>query len=114
MTTDFSITTEKSKRFSYLVLKGSMTAKNIIEIRRSFDALLKTELLVMLDISSVDMLDSMGVGIIVNFHRLLYSKRGKLAVVCNSPDIRGVLEIADLDKLLPIYHSRKEAEDDFK
>ncbi|MBL8028054.1 MAG: STAS domain-containing protein [Fibrobacteres bacterium] len=110
MGNEFSVAVGTTKNFAIIKLNGSMSAKNIIEIRKIFEETLKKNSSIVVDLSGVTLLDSMGVGILVNFYRIVSAKRGQFAAVCPPSDPRDILEVADLHRLFQIFDTMEEAE----
>jgi anti-anti-sigma factor len=113
MSTDLNVKTGNSPRFAFIALSGAMAARNILGIKQAFETQLKNSTSIVVDLSGVTLLDSMGVGIIVNFFRIVSGKRGRFAVICPESEAKEILEISDLGRLFPIYDSLAEAEEKF-
>jgi anti-sigma B factor antagonist len=60
------------------------------------------------DLSSVDFLDSCGINCLVRARALLGRDDRPLAIVCPAGNVRRVLELTGLDELVPVYGSRDE------
>lgn len=64
---------------------------------------------VLIDLKSVDYVDSSGLGALLFGHRQLKSNSGKLKLVHLSTKIRTLIKIAKLDDILEGFSSEKEA-----
>ena len=64
---------------------------------------------VVVDFEYVAFLDSTGIGVLLSAERKLRARGGKLIVVCDTPLIRRVFEIAGLTDVLNVTPSRREA-----
>lgn len=58
-----------------------------------------------LDLRGVEYLDSFGVGVIMGAVRRARNGGGDLALVCGDAPVREVLEVAGLDRMLPLHAS---------
>ena len=61
-----------------------------------------------IDLSTVDFLDSCGIHCLVRARALLGRDDRPIALVCPPGNVRRVLELAALDELFPLYRSRAE------
>ncbi|MBL8762775.1 MAG: STAS domain-containing protein [Phycisphaerae bacterium] len=61
------------------------------------------------DLSQVTMLPSIGLGMLVSLHRKCKEKAGRLAICNLSPDLLNVLKLTHLDRLLTICKDREAA-----
>ena len=61
-----------------------------------------------IDLSTVDFLDSCGIHCLVRARALLGRDDRPIALVCPPGNVRRVLELAALDELFPLYGSREE------
>ena len=90
--------------FTYY-LRGAITAENAEAVRdqvanaygREGDGDL------ILEMSEVDFLDSMGVGMLVSLSRIVRARRSTLRLCGLQPSPRMVLEITRIDRIIPIY-----------
>ncbi|MBD3314754.1 MAG: STAS domain-containing protein [Chitinivibrionales bacterium] len=94
-----------------------VTASGVVKIRESGDSF--SEILgktlheekgpVLVDLSGVDALDSTGLGEMVAYLRKFRLQGRSFAILASAPRIRKLLEFTNLDRTLPVYHSRDEA-----
>lgn len=64
---------------------------------------------VVLDMSAVPFVDSMGVHVLVGAARELRQRLGKLVLVSGDPSVRRLVELTRLDLLAPLFDSREAA-----
>jgi anti-sigma B factor antagonist len=64
---------------------------------------------VVVSMASVEYIDSSGLGTLVGGLKRVSEKSGKIAVVCNSGQIRKVFEITGLEKVFPIFEEETDA-----
>lgn len=62
-----------------------------------------------LDLTQLEMLNTLALGIILELRKAVEHHRGKLTLVCPDPRLRGVLEHTKIDRLITITRSRDEA-----
>ena len=64
---------------------------------------------VVLDLASVDFIDSSGLGIVIGALKRVWSRGGRLRVVAAQPQVVKVFELTELDRILPLAASVEEA-----
>ena len=67
-----------------------------------------------LDLTSVDFLDSAGLGTIIGALRRVRSQNGDLLLVCPEERIQSIFMLCDLDKVFKFYLTSNEAVDAYK
>jgi len=102
MLSPIKLTTQEKGNHIIIHVAGSMTAKNIIEIRAAFEQASKRFSQIAVELSGIDYMDSMGVGILVNMDRKLKGQDGRLLIISPSEGVREILELSDVDRLIPI------------
>jgi anti-sigma B factor antagonist len=88
-------------------LEGQLSLETVSGFNESIRA--ETAPLVILDLSSVDYIDSAGVGALVQLLVRCKKAQGQLALTGLNPRNRAVLEVAQVLKLFPNYASADEA-----
>jgi anti-anti-sigma factor len=64
---------------------------------------------VVLDLSHVTFVDSMGLGVMLGSMKRLRAHGGELHLVVAGPELRRILEITRLDRILPLHDTRADA-----
>jgi anti-sigma B factor antagonist len=64
---------------------------------------------VVVDLSEVTFIDSTAVGVVIGGVRRLRAVGGAIDIVCPSENIRRILELVGLDRVVTIHASRQEA-----
>lgn len=83
------------------------------EIRKRIDSELKKNPinLLIIDLSSLDFMDSSGIGLILGRYKLISSLGGKLCIIKPNENILKIINMSGLHKILSIYSSVDEAID---
>lgn len=85
-----------------LALSAKVTPEINAAIRSSARA-------VLVDLGAVTMMDSSGLGLLVNAYRRLDRADRSLAIACPPGPPRRALELTGLDRELPLYDTREQA-----
>lgn len=97
-------------RVAVINLSGSMTARSPL---KAFEAQIEEIMLqgvvhLILDLSSVDYVDSAGLGVLMHAYNKLHQKGGSLRLCGVQPRLRKILQTTHTDTLLPIDASRQD------
>lgn len=65
---------------------------------------------VILDLSEVDFLASIGIRLLMLTAKSVRSREGKIVILNPIPEVQSVLEITGIPSIIPIYHHRESAE----
>jgi anti-anti-sigma factor len=63
---------------------------------------------IVIDLSGVTHIDSTGLAALIESHHMTQARRGRLALVAQSPSIRRTIEVRGLDRLFTILPTREE------
>lgn len=95
-------------------LNGEININTSPDVRKVFDALIaKKTTKVVLDLGSVNYIDSSGLATLVEMLRKMKRYEGKLRLCNLSEKVRNLFEITKLTKLFSIYNSEAEALKEF-
>jgi len=103
---DKIINVEKIEKGLYLLLKigGAFSSMNVIKVRKCFEEALEIgHSRIALDLADVQLMDSMGVGLLVNMHKKLETEHGLLAIINPSDFVEKVLQASGLERVLEIH-----------
>jgi len=100
---DVTIKADERGTFCSIKVSGAFCARNVIEIRKSFeDALALGHSKIALDLSGVVQLDSTGLGLLINFNKTLIKQQGLLLIVNPGHEAKNAFEVSNTDKWLQI------------
>lgn len=68
---------------------------------------------IIFDFSKLGFMDSSGIGIIIGRYKNIRKLNGKAAITGTSPQIRRILDISGVLKVMPLYNSVADAINDF-
>jgi anti-anti-sigma factor len=93
-----------------LHLSGNFELRLLGSARELFDRYRnKPEALVALELSQTALLDSSAIALVVKLHRILASStKGKLVLISPRDEVLEVLEVAGLDKIIPIFKTMQD------
>ena len=98
---DFGITKEKTPESVKLILKGFISSIYANELQKQLDETLKAgEYNLILNMSQVEYLCSIGISVIINAYKAATETGGTLGIEQPSENVRKVLAITSLDKIL--------------
>lgn len=93
-----------------VTLMGRMDLKGTNEIEMPFNAQISTaKVPVLVDMSEVEFLASIGIRLLLSSARALSKRGGKMAILNPQPMVEDVLQTAGIDQLLEIHHDYDEA-----
>lgn len=85
-------------------------------VKGEFTILLHTDEVtkLIIDLSEVEYCDSSGLSAILLAFRILQSNEGHIRLASPTKNVRSLIEISQLDRVLPIFNSIEEAIEDLK
>lgn len=96
----------------FLFLKGRMDSSTVKELKIKIHQIIKAkEAKIVIDLGSVDFIDSSGLGSLVASYRLVSQEGGDVKLASPTPQTQSLLELTRMDKLFDIFdHHLKAAE----
>jgi anti-sigma B factor antagonist len=91
-------------------LRGRMDVTGAMEIDLRFTAAVSASRAVIVDMSEVDFLASMGLRTLILGAKSIMSKKGRMVLLRPNENVESVLVASGTDTLIPITHDRADAE----
>jgi anti-sigma B factor antagonist len=92
-----------------VVLAGRIDIAGAREIEMPMAVVAGSRRAVVVDLSAVDFMASLGLRGIVVSARSIISKRGKIVLLMPQPQVEEVITTTGIDQLIPIYHDETDA-----
>jgi anti-sigma B factor antagonist len=106
---------EKIEQSNVVHMKGSLTAATAQDFFSKIVSFLEEgETNLIMQMSSVDFVDSTGLGTIVRLAKRVREAKGQLRLSAPQPKILEMFELTRLDKILPIFKTQEEALEDWR
>ena len=85
-------------------------------VKGEFTILLHTDEInkLVIDLAEVEYCDSSGLSAILLAYRILQSEEGQIRIASPTKNVRGLIEISQLDRILPIMETVEQALEDLK
>jgi len=97
-----------------VTLSGKLDLKAALEIDQPFKEKVTPHTAVIVDMTDVDFLASMGLRTLVLAAKRINAQLGRLVLLNPHPDVQAVLIASGVDTLLPVFHDRSAAEERVK
>ncbi|MBI2334138.1 MAG: STAS domain-containing protein [Chloroflexi bacterium] len=105
------IASELDKNITLIKLRGRLDIAGVSQIETKFAAYCSGEKpRVIVDISEVNYLASIGIRLLVTNAKSLRSRNGKMALLNPAPDVMNVLEITAIPSIIPVYSQLESVE----
>jgi anti-sigma B factor antagonist len=92
-----------------VAMKGRLDAKGAESVDLPLSVLAGSKTAVILDLSEVDFLASLGIRTLLTAAKAVQRKGGKLVIVAPEGNVRMVLQTAGMETLIPMYPDRAAA-----
>ncbi|MBN8658012.1 MAG: STAS domain-containing protein [Anaerolineae bacterium] len=94
-----------------IALQGTLDIMGVNQIETKFAGYCSGEnARVLVDLSGVDYLASIGIRLLVTNAKSLRTRNGKMALLSPKEDVMNVLEITDIVAIIPVYANLESAE----
>jgi anti-anti-sigma factor len=100
---------ELDNGITVVALRGRLDTVWAGEMESSFTTVAGSKQAVVLDLSEVSFLGSLGMRMFVQGGTMVIRRGGKFAILSPDPNITKVLKVAAIDSLIPILHDRDAA-----
>ena len=100
---------EASGGVAFVILRGRLDTVGANDIDLKFNAIAGARRAVVVDLSQVDFLASLGIRVLVLGARAAKNKGGKLVILSPNDSVRSALSAARTDTLIPIFPDRAAA-----
>lgn len=102
---------ELQNQIGILELNGKLDINGVSQIETKFAAYCSGEnARVIVDLSNVDFLASIGIRLLVTNAKSLRSRNGRMVLLNPTPDVMNVLDITDIPAIIPVYSELESAE----
>lgn len=91
-----------------------LDASNSEELYADLSRVLKKSNSIILDLSRLDVLDSSGLGLLLNCYREVKAHDGLMIVVANSPLVLSLFQLVHFNKIIKVFKSMEGAIKSFK
>jgi len=92
-----------------VILRGRLDTAGADSIDLKFNAVAGAKRAVVVDLSNVNLLTSLGIRVLLLGARAIKSKGGRLVLLSPDANVRAVLETARTDTVIPIFDDRNAA-----
>jgi anti-sigma B factor antagonist len=98
-----------------IYLKGELDSYSAPRVRQLLESMTDLETpKVLIDISSLEYIDSAGLGVLVAALKKAADHSGTIALIGPAPNVARVLTVTGLDKLFTVYDNALEAQDQLR
>lgn len=108
---NLNITQNSTEYYLKLSLSGILTAQTVLAIKLLLDELISKENRFVLDITDIEYIDSSGVGLLVNFNKIVKKKHGFMYLYGCNERILELFSLSKVDTILDIFKTIDEVQD---
>ena len=90
----------------------NLDASNVKAFRDAIKAVTDSREIVLLDMSTLNFVDSSGLGALLSCLRAMNAKNGQLRLFGMTKPVKALFELVRMHRIFPIYNSREEALED--
>jgi len=101
-----------SKNALIIKLSGELDMHTIETVRQYIDKFLDKKVgKLFFDLRDIAFIDSSGIGLILGRYKKIQQLGGSLAIICNKPQIKKILEMSGITQIVKIYEDFKPEEE---
>ena len=100
---------EAGDGIAFVILRGRLDTVGAAAIELKFNAIAGARRAIVVDLSQVDFLASLGIRVLLLGARAVKNKGGKLVILSPNEGVRSVLSAALTDGLIPVFPDRAAA-----
>lgn len=99
------------KNILIVSLSGELDHHTAKEVKNSIEEVIKNKDIknLIFDFSSLDFMDSSGIGVIVGRYKLIHSLGGRVAIFGAKSNIRKLLSMSGIDKIIETFNTSEDA-----
>ena len=102
---------ELSNRIRLIKLIGKLDIIGVNEIEIKFTGYCSGEVArVLVDLSQVDFLASIGIRLLMTNAKSLFTRGGKMVLLNPTPDVKNTLDVTGIPDIIPMYENLESAE----
>lgn len=106
---DFSSETKEISNGLLIRVQGEIDLATVHRFRTCLEKAISRNRHIVVDLSDLSFLDLKGIGALEEAHRASHAQKHHLVVVGSHPMVDRVIQITELAKTIPVFHSREEA-----
>jgi len=91
------------------VTGDALVSTTVAAFKKQLEELAAGTSRVVIDLSTVQFIDSAGCGALLQFHKLLLEKGGGLKVCCVTPPVRALFELVRMQRVVEVYPDCEQA-----
>lgn len=102
---------EEQDGLVFVRIEGQINADTSSEVREALDThLANASVMLLIDMSQVEFIDSSGLSALVSVHKILNSQGSVLALLQPQSQAQTALRLTMLDKVFKVFNTREEAD----
>ncbi len=112
---DFSMESQDRLTYHLIIIKGSFSVKNLLNVRSEIANILELGVNNMIfDLNECTELDSSAIGIMTNLYKKLTIQKGSVGILRPQQRIEGILTETGLSRIMPIFDNIDEVDSEFE
>ena len=111
MANEFKLDFKNENNRTLIGVQGGISVKNSTDLKNMIIDNEELSDFIILDMSSTDFLDSIGIAALINLNKELLKLKKKFIIITESPQILRVVKITQLNKIIHILSDLKKVDD---